>query len=87
MIKIPEIFSDKYMEASDIPANMRKNLCVICGKEVSGKNSSLIYLTSMVELVKAAEVDAHDLDYDLGYHHVGSECAKKIPAEYLIQKS
>lgn len=85
-IEAPDnLFSDKFHDSS------AKEPCTICGRETSRKNASGVIVTEGgATLVHPADADA-EYAYNMapgnsngwmGWFAVGSECIKKIPAEF-----
>ena len=79
---LPSLFSEGYHSSrADDP-------CVCCGRNVGKRGYSIIVAGGGVEIIHPddAEAAAATDNGFMGAYNVGSECIKRVPAEYRIRR-
>jgi len=67
--------------------NGTNNPCVRCGKEVKNEKYSIHLIEGGNTMLAVADENKYDNEAaDMGWHPIGSECAKHIPQEFLYKK-
>ena len=80
-MKVPNIF-DLFVKSESARIGRDNDGCYLCGRRL-GKHPKMIHHDVYGNLIKDGVDELEDPSKDQGCFPVGSECAKKIPNEYL----